>query len=172
MKFSYTFSFADFRAAQRLHIRQKLIRRINIYIWPVLAIVLLIGLIVFSNTDHQELATQCVIFGSLSLWLTIFLPIARYFNARKGFKRVFLSGQKDQQVSIDIDNERILSEIPGVGEGKYFWNTIVGFAQDNKVTLLYVYKDRFLVFPTALLSSEQRTELNELVSRNMVRKEK
>jgi|GEM_PF-3528590 len=168
MRITYALSFADFRAAQSLHIRQKLIRRVNIFIWPVLAVILLIGMIVFGNSDHQELSAQCLIFGSLSLWFTMLFPIVRYLNARKGFKRFFLSGQTDQQISIDIDNERILSEIPGVGEGKYYWNTIIGFAQDDKVTLLYVYKDRFLVFPTTLLSPAQHAELYDLIAHNRV----
>ena len=70
-------------------------------------------------------------------------------------------------MSIDIDNECLVSEIPGVFAEKYFWNTIVGFAQNEKVTLLYVFKDRFLLFPTAMLSQVQRTELNDLVARHL-----
>jgi hypothetical protein len=40
------------------------------------------------------------------------------------------------------------------------------------MTLLHLDKDKFLLFPTSALSSEQKTELNDLVARNMVRKEK
>jgi len=75
-------------------------------------------------------------------------------------------------MSINIDNEYVLSEIPGVFAEKHFWNTIMAFVQDEKITLLYVYEDRFLLFPTAILSPDQRTELNDLVEHNNVRKKK
>ena len=45
----------------------------------------------------------------------------------------------------------------------------MGFAQDEKMTLLYVFKDRFLMFPTAALSPDQRSELGDLVARHVVR---
>ena len=167
MKLTYTLTLDDYKAALLLHRRQKLIRRINVFIWPILTFAFLIGVIVFTGSGHQELLTQCLIFGVVSLWLAIALPIARYFNMRKGFNRILLSKQMDRRISIDIDDERIVSEIPGVGEGKYFWNAIIAFAQDKKVTLLSLYKDRFLLFPTAMLSEDQHAELNDLVARHV-----
>jgi hypothetical protein len=69
-----------------------------------------------------------------------------------------------------MDDDRILSGLPGVSEEKYFWNAIVGFAQDRKMTLLYLDKDKFLLFPTYALSPEQRAELNDLVARYVVKR--
>jgi hypothetical protein len=71
-----------------------------------------------------------------------------------------------------MDKERILSGLPEVSEERYFWNAIVGFAQDEKMTLLYLDKDKFLLLPTYALSPEQRTELNELVARHVVKGQK
>jgi hypothetical protein len=47
------------------------------------------------------------------------------------------------------------------------WTAIVRFAQNEKVTLFYVAKARFLFVPTQLFSEEQRAELNDLVARHL-----
>jgi hypothetical protein len=75
----------------------------------------------------------------------------------------------DRIISIDIDNERVVSSIPEVSEGKFFWNAIVDFAQDEKVTLLYIRKRAFIFFPTSVLSPDQHTELNDLIARHVVK---
>jgi hypothetical protein len=171
MKLSYTLTLADFKAAQRLHIRQRLSRRINFYFWymviPILAIITVITTIVAIGSDRSDLVSDLVAPDALLLWLAIFLPLARVYKIHKGFKQFLHPARTDRINSLDIDDERIVSTIPGVGEGKLFWNAIFAFAQDEKVALLYVREKRFLFFPTTALSSEQRTELNELVKRHL-----
>jgi len=80
---------------------------------------------------------------------------------------MFPHGQTDQLLSIDIDDGRIISEMPGFSESKLLWTAIVRFAQNEKVTLFYVAKARFLFVPTQLFSEEQRAELNDLVARHL-----
>jgi hypothetical protein len=170
MKINYTLTMADYKAALRLHRSQKFSRRLNRFIYPFLAILLLfITLCLKSGT---EVFGEFFALGQFCLLMSIGKPIERYFNRRKCFKRIFLSAQEDRNISIDINNDCVLSEIPGVVAEKYFWNTIVAFVQNEKITMLYVYEDRFLFFPTAVLSSVERIELNDLIARNMVRKRK
>jgi hypothetical protein len=71
-----------------------------------------------------------------------------------------------------IDEDHIVSAIPGVNEGKYFWNAILRFAQDEKITLFYVAEKKFLFVPTKAFSREQREELDDLIARTVARKEK
>jgi hypothetical protein len=61
--------------------------------------------------------------------------------------------------------------MPGVSEGKFFWPAIVAFAQDEKITLLYIDKNRFLLFPTYSLSPLQRSELSAMFDKHLVRKQ-
>jgi hypothetical protein len=174
MKHTFVLTLDDYEAALRLHRRQKLSRQCNFYFWyvavPILTLVAAIASFAAIVSGRHDLLENLVVPDAALLWLTISLPVVRAYKIHKSFERIFLSAQQDEKLSIDIDNERILSEIPGVGEGKYLWTTIIGFAQDERMTLLYVYKDRFLLFPTAVFSPEQRTELSDIVARNMVRK--
>ena len=62
--------------------------------------------------------------------------------------------------------------MPDYAEAKFFWTAIVAFAQDEKITMLYTSKNNFLIFPSNVLTHDQRLELNDLVARNMVRKQK
>jgi hypothetical protein len=73
-------------------------------------------------------------------------------------------------LTIDIDEERIVSVMSGLSESKILWNAVVKFAQNEKVTLIYLAEIRFLFIPTSAFTPEQRAELNELVARH-VRKE-
>ncbi|MGA9071385.1 MAG: YcxB family protein, partial [Terracidiphilus sp.] len=84
----------------------------------------------------------------------------------------FPHGKIDRQLTIDIDDERIIAETPGFSETKILWQAIDRFAQNEKVTMFYTAEIRFIYFPTRSLSDAQRIELNELVARNLVRKEK
>jgi hypothetical protein len=75
-------------------------------------------------------------------------------------------------MSLDIGDVCIISTISGVSEGKFFWRGIFDFAQDEKATMFYIDKRRFFFFPTLALSPAKRSELNDLVARHVVRKQK
>jgi len=161
---------ANYKAALRLHRSQRLGRRLNRFIYPFLTFLLLF--ITLCLKSGSEVFGELFALGKFCLLMSIAMPFVRSFNRRKCFRRMFLSAQEDSQMYTDIDSECLVSEIPGVFVERYFWNTIVGFAQNEKVTLLYVYKDRFVLFPTTILSQAQRAELNDLVARNLVRKQR
>ena len=171
MKLSYALSFAYIRAAFRLHRRQTLLRRVNLYIWPALTITAFVGMIIFSSNKNSELFAQCFAFGVGFLWMSIGMPIARYYNIRRCFKQHFPSTRTDPTTSMEIDDERIHTGIPGVSVNNYLWNGIVGFAQNEKATLLYLDKNRFLFLPTCAMSTAQRAELNDLIARHVARKQ-
>ena len=174
MKLSYTLTLVDYKAALRLHRRQKLSRRITFILLycvvPVLAVIGLTTVFILEAKGQADLAADVIGVDIIFIWLSIGLPMARFVNIRKGFKRIFPSTRTERSSSIDIDDERIVSAIPGVSEGKFFWNAILAFAQDEKITLLYIDKNRFLLFPTYALTPVQRLELSALVERHIVRR--
>ena len=174
MKLSYTLTLADYKAALRLHRRQKLSRRITFIILycvvPVLAVLGLAVVFLLEAKGQADLAAEVIAVDIIFIWLAVGLPMARFVNIRKCFKRIFPSTGTDRSCTIDIDDERIISAIPGVSEGKFFWNAILAFAQDEKITLLYIDKNRFLLFLTHELSPAQRLELSALVERHIVRR--
>jgi hypothetical protein len=175
MQLTYTLTLADFKAAQQLHIRQKLSRRIKFIVSyraiPILTAALWLASIVFLLSGETKPLMALIPFDAGMPIIAIGLPICRFYNMRKCFKQLFPPTRTDRSSSIDIDEDRIFSGVPGVSEGKIFWTGVLAFAQDEKITLLYIAETRFLFFPTAALSPEQRTDLNDLVKRKIVGRE-
>ena len=174
MKLTYTLTLDDYKAAQRLHLRQRPERRLAFIFWyvavPILAVA---GAIAFAFLDVSKLTHFAAIYFGIEaalVWLSIYLPIMRIYTTRRCFKQMFPPLRTDRTSSIDLDDERVVSAIPGVSEGKFFWSAIIDFAQNDKVTLLYVRKKAFLFFPTSALSTENRAELDDLVARHVVKK--
>jgi hypothetical protein len=174
MQLTYTLTLADIKAALRLHTKQDRNRRIRFLIsyaiLPILAILGSIALILLLLSGHTEWASMFRIVDFVLILLSFFFYFYRVELANKSYKRIFPPTRTEQTSNIDIDDERIFSRTPGVSEEKYFWTAIVAFAQDEKMNLLYLDTNRFLLFPTRALSIDQRTELNDLVARNVVRK--
>jgi hypothetical protein len=170
MKLSYTLTLADFKAAFRLHRRQFVTERMIFVLCLLLTIVCMaIPLLLGPNS---QLSQFCVSVGWIFLSLSILLPTNLIYQAHRSYKQSFPSARTERISSTEIDDEQILTTIPGVSETKYLWNGVVGFAQNETVTLLYRAKHQFLLIPTRAFSPEQRTELNDLVARNLVRKQK
>ena len=172
MKLSYALTLADFRAARRLHRRQRFTRQIMHFIWPVLLVAFFIEAFILSGGPHSQLFSQCLLLGAGSLVMSIGMPISQFFSVRRSFNRLFLPGQKDRTSTIDINDGRVVRELSGTSEFKVLWSAIYDFAEDVYVSLLYTNMDCFLIIPARSMSSDQHTELNDLVARNMVRKQK
>jgi hypothetical protein len=168
MKLNYTLTLADWKAALKLHRHKKYFRRFGVLIWFIFSVACL-TLALFCNSQ-SELFAQFIALGAGTLAVAIVSPFMRAYIDKRGYRRLFSPACKDRSFYIDIDDDRILSGLPGVNEEKYFWNAIVGFAQDKKMTLLYLDKDKFLLFPTYALSPDQRTELNDIIARHVVKR--
>jgi len=176
MKLTYTLTLNDFKAAIRLHSRQKLGRRIHFFIYdvifPTIAILALVGTIAAYVFGQSDLVDGLIVPDVALVCITLLVPILRACRIRKGFKGMFPQSETGPGYSLDIDNERILSLRPGIGEAKYYWAGIHAFAQDDKIMLIYITEILFICIPIHILSPEQRVELNDLITRNMVRKQK
>ena len=166
MKLTYTLTLADYKAANALYLRQKFLRRLGVWIWPFLMLFAAVVHVLLRSTDHQELAADSLAAASGLLFISIFMPITRWWNLRRCFNQLFPAHRTDRKSYMEITSEGIVSTIPGVSEGKLYWSGVCAFAQDEKVTTIYLAPKRFLFFPTSALSPEQRAELNDLVARN------
>jgi hypothetical protein len=137
--------------------------------WPALVLIALAGMVAFRLTHHSELFADSLAVACGALFLTIWMPIGRWYALRKCFKQLFPPARTERSSALDIDDERVLSVIPGVSEGKILWQGIWHFAQNDIVTMLYIGESRFLFFPTAVLTPEQREELKGVVKRHGVK---
>jgi hypothetical protein len=173
VKLTFVPTLADFRASLRLHCRQKMSRYIysllSLWLLPFLILLFLLSSIYTMATDRENY-TGGAGWIVLAFLFALAIPLRRTYAVRRQYKLMFPPSQTSWEVLIDIDEDRVISSLPGSSEGKFFWNSILDFAQNEKVTLLYVRKNVFLFFPTQAMSPAQRTELNDLVARNMVRR--
>jgi len=170
MKLTYELTLSDFKAARRLHRRQRWSRQVMHFIWPFLLVAFFLGAIISSGNPRSQFFSQCLALGAGSLVMSVGMPISRFFGVRRSFNRLFPPGQKDRISIIDIDDERIVRELSGTSEFKVFWSAIYAFAEDANVNLLYTNKDCFLIVPVRSMSPTQRAELNDLVARNGVKR--
>jgi hypothetical protein len=167
MKLTYTLTLKDFKAAQALHRRQKFVRQLAVWAWPALTFLGLIGMFFASINNYSEIFSDSISLTGGALFLTIWMPVVRWYSFRRAFKQLFPPTRTDRSTWLDIDDERIISTIPGVSEGRFFWSAILAFAQDEKVTLLYIRKNAFLFIPNCAFSTTERAELNDLVARHV-----
>lgn len=172
MKLIYTLTLADYQAAQYLHWRQTLSRRATNFAvyWCLPAICSSIGLLVCRRAGLflTELPAGYVLLLGFMLGFlinTLLAPMSRRQRFRKRFEQRFPFDRRS--ASIEIDNVGVSSAVLGTEEERFQWRNIVGFAQDEKMTLFYVKENAFIFFPTSALSPEQCTELNDLVARHL-----
>jgi hypothetical protein len=170
VQLNYKFTFDDWKAALRLHSRQTIGRRIQSAIRdaviPLLAAVGLIWIIVAKLSGDSDTVDNLLAPVIGLIFLAIFLALMMRYSIRKSFKGVFPPSENGPGYCLDINDERILSTRPGLGEATYYWKGICSIAQDDKITLLYISRVLFLGIPGHALTPTERTELNELVGRH------
>jgi len=169
---SYTVTFADYKAALRLHRRQKLSRRLSFVLWFIaVPVIATIGLIIFLIFDLSKVMHYAsVLFGIECglIWISLFLPVWALYSTRKCYKQIFQASGKKRTIELDVTDESVRSVVPGVNEGKFFWNENMAFVADDRVILVYVAKKRFILIPSSFLSQAQVKELQATISRNKV----
>jgi hypothetical protein len=176
MKISSTLNLADFKVAHRISVNRKLGTRNHYpFVSVIYSIVLIVTAIVLfitmfsywlKNLISDSHLIESIIFEMFLVAFSVHRPIIRYYVARTWFRRFYPAAQIDHTVSIDIDDERILFEVPGIGESKILWRAIIAFEHEENVALLYMNESKFLMFSTSELSPAQFAELKDLFVRN------
>jgi hypothetical protein len=176
MKISYTPTLEDYKAVYRLHHSQKLGGRggytllfIGLPIFAFLGLIFFMVLSFYGDKGPAKGFSGIEIFSVLCL-CSLYLLVRRSYVIRKQLVRFigrFQPSQSDKAKIIDIDDERIISEIAETSITKYFWTAICAYAQDDKITLIYVRHSGYIFIPARVMSHAQRAELNELVKRHL-----
>jgi hypothetical protein len=172
MTLNYTLTLADYRAALQLHRHQKLGREISWYFWfrimPVIG-GLLLTWVLFTGFAEKRGFGQNPSVTFVPPLVFLLLPLIHLNLERRQFNQSF--PPHGRSLSIRIDETGIVCANPGVSESTFNWNAVVGFAQDSKVTMLYIAKTRFLFFPARVMSSDERVELENLIARRGIKRE-
>lgn len=171
MHLNYKITIPDWKAALQLHTRQKIGRRIHYFIYEyVFASIAIMGIVLATfawvTGDSKALDTLVPLVAVL-VGLAILLRIVRAKAIRRSYKGLFPLSENGPGYSLDINDERILSIRPGVGEATYYWSGICAVAQNDKIILLYLSEILFLGVPISALSPEQKDELDSLIARHL-----
>lgn len=173
MQVSYKLAYSDYKAALKLHYSRKgrWTSPMNLFTFmPAIGSLLIIcALIEYFHDKDSFIANNppgliCIPLFFLSL------PLIYAFALKKQFKGSFPHSRNDGQMTIDINDERIVTWMPGLSETKIFWQAIDRFAQNEKVTMFYTSEVKFIFFPTKSLSESQHNELNALVASHVVKR--
>jgi hypothetical protein len=174
MRFNYSVTLADLQNAQELHWHQTLYRRAVYYsvnwLVPVLISAFVILFLSREGLFFERLPVMYVFmlgFAISAIIRTIRFSHQKSKMYRKRFDKTFPPHKRNAWCV--VDDEGITSAIIGTAEEKWPWQAILHFAQNEKITLMYVSAKKFLFIPTNALSSDQRSELLEYVDRHMRR---
>jgi hypothetical protein len=172
MRFTYSISLRDFQNAQELHWSQTLIRRAFYYLiyWfiPVLISALVIVFLNLFGLFFVRLSIMdSFLLGFVVAAIIVTLGFSRQKSKlyRKRFNENFPPNKRTSWCV--VDDGGITSAIIGTDEERRSWQDFVHFAQNDKITLLYLSEKKFMFIPTSALSVDQRTELLGYVDRHV-----
>jgi len=170
MRFDFTITLDDYKVALKLHRKRKLSRQLLPWIWRLLFLISLVLFVVGSISKNTEVLEQAMVLAAWSLCATVAFPILPFALTRRGYRQMFPPARSGRTSTIEIDDQRIVEENPGSEEVRLPWTGVMGFAQNDRVTLIYINACRFFLFPTSALSPTQRAELGDLVARYVVKR--
>lgn len=171
MKLDYVLTLDDAKAAERLHIKQKLGRRIGygfLYLGiPVLAVLSLIGFYVLDIGAKKDLALGYSMIVVILISQAIFIPRERSKRMRRLVRPKTSKGEVSPARSIEINDENISVGIPDVTRTDLTWEVIAKVVRDENVTMIYVDEKDFVLVPTRAFTTSQQAELRDLVARHV-----
>ena len=159
----YTTSYGDFKDAQCLHMgatpRSKVLVWISLRILPVAGLIAL--LLLTSHALPMKNSLVVIVAWGLvgaGIWGFI-MAILRPFSFRRLYKQMKNGRSDDAELGLQIADGQLISRIPGLSEGRYFPAAIRRFVENDKVALLYVAKNRFLMIPKPAMNETEWSEL-------------
>jgi hypothetical protein len=171
MRLEYTLTLADYQAAQYLHWHQTPARRfIHFFVYH--------GIPVLLAASACTVAKRFGIFGlriSYSLEFissgaiaALYVTVTAKGREIKRYIKRFESKYppNERTALLEVDGSGILGCL-GSDKESFEWSSIICAAQDERITLLYIAKNRFLFFPTTAMGSEERAELDRLVAEHL-----
>jgi hypothetical protein len=167
--YQYVLQKQDFINAQHLYLRHNRRAALSYYFW--IWLVPILGVVIFLIAATAYLLHQEVLFhqiaplAGMGIWFAIFIPLMRWFNIRKLWKASVETIDGGKPVSLQFDNEQISSSIPGKSEGRFYWNAILDFAEDDRVAMIFVRAKNFLYIPKNALPEEAWTQIRALAPR-------
>lgn len=167
--YQYVLQKKDFLNAQHLCLRHNRRASLSYYFWiwlvPILGVVSLLITVTAHFLGQEALFRMLVPVAAMGTWFAIFLPAMRWWSIRKGWKSSAETIDGGKPVSLQFNDEQVISSIPGKSEGRFFWNAILDFAEDERIALLFIRKKQFLYIPKTALPEEAWAQIRALAPR-------
>ena len=172
MTVEYITSFEDFSAAQALYLRSRKRAGLRFKLWmyglPTLALLFTAGALWDIYTGQSRTGGAFSVLAAYTLLLTILVVVLRPWNLKRVYKKQRKTWGTDSfdEAIFGFDETAVRSGYSGKREGQFNWDSIVDYAEDPKVFLLFISKKAFLYIPKRAMNEEQWQSLRELLQRN------
>jgi hypothetical protein len=123
---------------------------------------------IYSGFFWLQMLSSQLLFASL-----VSIPIHFVFDKWK-FSNWFRNNfspdlQKESYSSSATDQGLIVAKLDSI-ETRVAWNAITDFRQDEVITIMYLSSDNCFYLPTKSMNPEQRAELDNLISRHVIKR--
>jgi len=167
--YEYVLRKPDFVAAQHLYLRHNRRAAFSYYFWiwlvPILGFVVALIALTAHVLGQEALAYQLRPLAAVGLWFAIFIPVMRWWQIRKLWKASSETLDGGKPVSLQFDDTILVSAIPGKSEGRFYWNSLLDYAEDERIAMLFIRKKLFLYIPKAALPEEAWAQIRSLAPR-------
>ncbi len=174
MRYAYNLTYKDYLDAQKLYRRHSWKAAMSYYafIWALPTSGLLVGLPLVAHIffDYHPLWLRSIApLSGIGLWFALYIPLMRIYSVRKCWKRLLpeksaKSIKSEIAVEFEMTPEQVISTIPGKSEGRFFWPSIVDYAEDKELALLFIKKKLFLFIPRRAMDEAGWSEVRERFS--------
>lgn len=168
MKITHKATVTDYIAAYRMFLRKNFVPRYDEFLWPGFT---LLCLAVISAGDHRSVLNG--IFRLLLIFAVVFsvgLPLLRRFNGYRNYREAHRKSPAPLGTTTEIKPEGIIEATGASSEREYTWSNVTGFGQNARITLFLMANSYMIFFPTALLDSNQRGELDHFISEQGIKR--
>jgi hypothetical protein len=164
MRYFYTATYADFRAAQRTYIRSSTARRVRFHLltWGLLVLgTLVLALMLSLHLENTPLMPLYAGLGGGLLGGGIATCLLRPWRMRRAYEAFNGKVSEARSVYFEVQAETLLSGIVDRSEGRFQRAAICNFVEDETTALLFFSKKRFLYIPKTALPQEGWNDLKQ-----------
>jgi len=171
MRVEYELTYGDSKAAYYAYRHRKRSYMVLDFIFfklvPLTTVI--IFLISFVQGRHGKFNPWIFNLAPLLIAMTAATFVDRVFKLRHQQRNMFPAGAPDRKMIVDVNEDSIVTSIPGAIKTEYSWASVSLCLSSRLVNLLYVSPERFILIPNRVLTPEEKASLDEIIARKKIR---
>jgi len=171
MRIEFELTYGDSKAAYYAYRHRKRSYVILDFIFfklvPLATVIIL--LLIFIQVRRGRLNPWTYNLAPLLIAMTAASFVDRIFKLRHQRRNSFPVCVTDRKMIVEVNEENIVTTIPGAIRTEYCWASISLFLSSPQVSLLYFSPERFVLIPNRVLTAEQKAWLNTLVAQKGIK---